>query len=305
VASLTEVERALDAFFGVSGAGADPGFSRFIPATYDPIAFDWRAAFEPGFTSVFNGIMLRGAEQVSTVFCSVFPAAEVLDTFIAAARPGDLFFTHHPLDIESGDPRGRPGRGFLPIERSRIEAMRARGLSFYSCHAPLDIHPKVGTTAAMVEALGGRPVGRFWPFGTGHAGVICTVEPLIRDELITRLLTVFNLPYADVDGAHPAVIGRIAVVAGAGYKAGPMREAAAGGRAGVRLGRDPQPPRPRRLRPQASHGDHSLRRRDRQALIGVSHAASEHLVMRTQTPSWFTSRFGVGVVSIPPSVWWR
>jgi len=41
------------------------------------------------------------------------------------------------------------------------------------------------------------------------------------------------------------------------------------------------------------------------ALIGVSHAASEHLVMETQMPEWFTSRFDVQVVPIPPSTWWR
>ena len=41
------------------------------------------------------------------------------------------------------------------------------------------------------------------------------------------------------------------------------------------------------------------------ALIGVSHAASEHLVMETQMPEWFTSRFQVQVVPIPPSTWWR
>lgn len=289
----------------MSRAGPDPGFSRFIPATYDPVAFEWRAAFEPGFTTLFNGLMLRGAEQVGTVFCSVFPAAEVLDAFIAAARPGDLFFTHHPLEIESGDPRGRPGRGFLPIDRSRIEAIQAKGLSFYSCHAPLDIHPEVGTTAAMVAALGGRPVGQFWPFGAGHAGVICTVEPLIRDELITRLLAVFNLPYADVDGGHPAVIGRIAVVAGAGYKAGPMREAAARGAQAYVSGEIHNHLVPddygRRLLMETT----AFAAETDMALIGVSHAASEHLVMRTQMPSWFTSRFDVRVVPIPPSVWWR
>ena len=145
MASLTEIERTLDEFFGVSRAGPDPGFSRFLPATYDPVAFEWRAAFESGFTTLFNGLMLRGAEQVGTVFCSVFPAAEVLDAFIAAARPGDLFFTHHPLEIESGNPRGRPGRRYLPIDRSRIEAiylvMRTQIPSWFSSRFDVRVVP--------------------------------------------------------------------------------------------------------------------------------------------------------------------
>lgn len=40
-------------------------------------------------------------------------------------------------------------------------------------------------------------------------------------------------------------------------------------------------------------------------LIGVSHAASEHLVMETQMPEWLTARFKIEVVPLAPSTWWR
>lgn len=40
------------------------------------------------------------------------------------------------------------------------------------------------------------------------------------------------------------------------------------------------------------------------ALNGLSHAASEHLVMETQIAEWFTSRFQVQVLPIRPSRWW-
>lgn len=304
MASLTEIDRALDEFFGVRAAGPDPGFSRFIPATYDPIHFDWRNTFEPGFTTLFNGLMLRGVEDVSTVFCSVFPAAEVLEEFLEAARPGDLFFTHHPLFIETGDPRGEPGRGFLPIAPDRIEAMRDKALSFYSCHAPLDVHPEVGTTAAMVDALGGRRMDGFWPYGAGYAGVICAVEPLARHELITRLREIFDLRYVDVDGGHPAAIRRLAVVAGAGYKVEPMREAEAGGAQAYVTGEIHD-----RIADDYGRGllaqTKVFAAETAMALIGVSHAASEHLVMETQMPEWLTARFKIEVVPLAPSTWWR
>lgn len=304
MAPLAEIERALDAFFGVTRAGVDPGFSRFIPATYDAVAFDWRAAFEPGFTSLFNGLMLRGADEVRTVFCSVLPSADVLDEVVETGRPGDLFFTHHPLDIESGDPRGEPGRGFLPIDRKHLDAFRENGLSFYACHAPLDAHPEVGTTAAIVDALGGRRTGGFWPYGEGFAGITCTIEPVARYELITRLLEIFDLPYVDVDGGHPASIRRLAVVAGAGYKVEVMREVEAGGAQAYVTGEIHD-------RINDDYGRRLLAETKafaagtQMALIGVSHAASEHLVMETQIPALFTSRFDVQVVPVAPSVWWR
>jgi putative NIF3 family GTP cyclohydrolase 1 type 2 len=222
---LRDLVASLDTFFGIAAVGPDPGFSRFIPRAYGATGYNWRAVFERRFTELFNGLMLRGADEVQTVFCSAFPAAEVLDEFIETGRPGDLLFLHHPLYIESGDPRGEPGRGFLPIDPRHIDAIREKRLSFYSCHAPLDAHPDVGTTAAMVDALGGRPEDAFWPYGSGHAGVICSIAPVARHELITQLLEIFGLPYADVDGGHPASIRRVAVVAGAGYKVEHMREA--------------------------------------------------------------------------------
>jgi hypothetical protein len=41
------------------------------------------------------------------------------------------------------------------------------------------------------------------------------------------------------------------------------------------------------------------------ALIGVSHAASEYLVMEREMPAWFGSRFAVVTVPLPETHWWR
>jgi putative NIF3 family GTP cyclohydrolase 1 type 2 len=40
-------------------------------------------------------------------------------------------------------------------------------------------------------------------------------------------------------------------------------------------------------------------------LIGVSHAASEHLVFETQLARWLTQRHGIGLTPIRESKWWR
>lgn len=41
------------------------------------------------------------------------------------------------------------------------------------------------------------------------------------------------------------------------------------------------------------------------ALLGVSHAASEFLVMQHNMREWFTERFGVRAVPLPETHWWR
>lgn len=184
----TVVER-LDNFFRVRELGPDASFSRFIPMVYDPIGFDWKNYFEPEFTELFNGLMLKSAEDVSTVFCSIFPSEEVLDRFIAESLEGDLFFTHHPLDMECGNPRGKLGRGFLPIAREHLDQMKLKKLSFYSCHLPMDIHREVSTTIAMAKALDARVDEGFYSDSRGYVGAICSIEPMSTEELISKKQT--------------------------------------------------------------------------------------------------------------------
>lgn len=41
------------------------------------------------------------------------------------------------------------------------------------------------------------------------------------------------------------------------------------------------------------------------SLIGVSHASSEFLVMKTQMYKWFIDNFDIAVRLIPQNKWWR
>lgn len=40
------------------------------------------------------------------------------------------------------------------------------------------------------------------------------------------------------------------------------------------------------------------------SLIGVSHSASEYLVMRTLMKSWFEDSFSIQTVLLPQEQWW-
>jgi hypothetical protein len=72
-AQLQKIDEAIDELFRYREIGTDPAFSRFIPMVYDPIKFNWREEFQTEFNQLFNGLMLRGDEEVGRIFLAVFP----------------------------------------------------------------------------------------------------------------------------------------------------------------------------------------------------------------------------------------
>jgi putative NIF3 family GTP cyclohydrolase 1 type 2 len=304
VALLSDVERALNGLFRVKELGPDPGFSRFVPGVYDPIGFDWKSVFEPEFNQLFNGLMIRGAERVHRVFLAVFPTEEVLEAFLDESDEGDLLFLHHPLTMECGDPRGEWGRGFVPVDGEWWARIREKGLSVYTCHVPMDIHPTIGTNAAIVEALEARETDTFFRNQRGAYGRIAEIGELDTDILIARLQEIFAIPYVDLEGKKRSNITRIAIVAGCGDVVAAMKEAEEKGAQAYVTGEI-------HCRVDNDYG----RRRFREmmdyvpttsmSLIGVSHAASEFLVMKTQMRHWFERECQVATTLLEQSHWWR
>jgi putative NIF3 family GTP cyclohydrolase 1 type 2 len=301
---LSALVAGMDEFFKIDACGPDPSFSRYLPQTYEQNGVAWLDIFEPGFQQRFNGLMLKGGDAVGTVFCSVFPTPEVLDTFATRAGEGDLLFLHHPLDLECGDPLGDMGRGFLPIPPAQLDRLRTARLSVYACHTPLDVHPEVGTTAAMVKAVAGRVQEQFWPYGGGFAGAVCAIDPLSTQDLVALARYVFGIDYVDFAGRMRQQVTRVAIVAGAGYKVDQMRDAEGKGAQAYLTGEifdRVDNDYGRRLFTEVQ----GFARTTEMSLLGVSHAASEYLVMKTQMVRWLKATFAVDAKPIPPSRWWR
>jgi putative NIF3 family GTP cyclohydrolase 1 type 2 len=236
--ALAVINVRIDEFFGIAESGVDPAFSRYLPAVYDAERTPWRTWVEPDFAERFNGLMLRGGDTVHTVFLAAFPSDLILHDFLTQAQPGDLLFLHHPIDLESGDPRGGWGRFFRPIPTKTVHALQSKRLSVYSCHAPLDYHPTLSTSRSIATALEGTIMGQFFPYGPGYAGVIATLPPISFVDLEHTLRRVFAVPYLDTAGARPAVIETVAIVAGSGGRVEQMRDAEAAGAQAYITGRD-------------------------------------------------------------------
>ena len=302
--SLSTIVGALDDFFDVAESGADPAFSRFLPAVYEAAPRSWQSWTEPAFATHFNGLMVRGGATIRTVFLAAFPSAGVLEVFLARAEPGDLLFVHHPIDLESGDPKGTWGRFFQPLAEATIQALRAGQLSVYSCHAPLDYHPTVSTSRSIATALDATVTGEFFPYGRGHAGVIATVAAVSCGALEERLRRLFGVAYLDTAGAKPTTIETVAIVAGAGDRVEQMQHAEAAGADAYITGEI-------HSRIDTEYGHRKFADVERfaattgMALLGVSHAASEFLIMQREMQGWFSGRFAIATVPLPEAHWWR
>lgn len=301
--SRQQIGQALSKLFRMVDWEMDPAFSRFIPMVYDPIGFDWRSFFEPEFVRQFNGFMLAGREEMQKVFLAVFPTDDVLEQFLEQAAPGDLLFMHHPLLMECGDPHGHWGRGFVPIHMELLEAMKQQELSVFTCHLPMDTSLPIGTGGAIMKALEAELIQPFIAYGNGYVGGICRVKETNTAALINRLTTIFDIPYVDFEGKSRDRIETIAIVPGCGDVVSDMKGAEALGAQAYITGEihcrvDNDYGRQRYAQMMDYVQDTSL------SLIGVSHAASEYLVMKTQIKQWFERYTSLDVVLLPQSRWW-
>jgi len=277
--------------------------SRWVPKVYAGIGYDYAAIFEPDFCQRCNGLMLRSGEVLREVYCAAFPTPGVIRELLTRASGDALLFLHHPVDLEVS------GVGFLPIPPDCLELLKARGVSIYACHAPMDCHDQIGTTAAIVQAFGVTVERSFAPYGRGFAGRIGVIDELSADALAGKGRRVFGVERTEIGGGRPAAISRVAIVAGGGDEVELFREAQRWGAQAFITGEWYTRTRPRdeegRRWAQANRAAcRAYADSSQMAFLGFSHAASEYLVMRQQMASYFEQQ-GLRVRCLAQSDWWR
>ena len=275
----------------------------WVPRTYTNTGYDYNEKFEPGFCSKYNGLMLRAGDSVEKVFCSAFASPDVLQRILASGAEDAMLFLHHPVDLEVC------GAGFLPIPLAVITAFEERRISIYACHAPLDCHEQIGTNAAIIQALGMKPEKNFVRYGLGYAGRIGTIEIQRTDLLLKRIRCIFGVSRIEVGGCLATEVKRIAVVAGGGDELGHLRQAQENSCDMYLTGEwypryTPKDDEVRQSVARLKEEIASFTKNLKMVLVGVSHAASEFLVMKTQMTDYFEKK-GLPVEAIPQGDWWR
>jgi len=300
---LSIVTKKFDSFFEVDRLPADPSMKNFVPSAYNNYPLAIEKIFQKEFLKRFNGLMIMGNHTVHSIFTAAFPHDEILSQFIEQSQSGDLLFIHHPIRLECGDPQGMLGRGFLPINPKYLREIVKRRLSIYSLHAPLDYHPNISTNRAIVNALSADVVSEFLPYGNGNAGLVVTISEISTNELIDKLKIIFSIPYVDFDGVKISNINTIGIVAGGGDDVEYFKECADRGCQAYLSGEITSRQISKWAQANMIEVSHYTKT-SRMSLIGVSHAASEFLVMKSLIPEWIRKNFNVSVVPLAQDRWW-
>jgi putative NIF3 family GTP cyclohydrolase 1 type 2 len=152
--ALAAIVENLDALFEIRTFPPDQPFAPWFAPTYGDSVGRLQDHFEPTFLQSGNGLMVRGSDAVEEINTVVFINDEVIDKALSRPSAAQLLLSHHPLDFETSD------RGFLPLSRDRVEALKPR-ISIYSLHNPLDVHARISTGLAWARQLALREVEYF------------------------------------------------------------------------------------------------------------------------------------------------
>ncbi len=156
----------------------------------------------PDDPNAVNGLQVEAGTEVARVACAV--DASELAVEEAARRGAQLLVVHHGL-FWSGL---RPLVG--PLAR-KLATCFSRGLSVYSAHLPLDLHPELGNNAGLLRALGLVAEGGFGRFQGIEIGFTARCD-LSLDELLGKVTSAVGPVRAF--GRGPERVRRLAVVSG-------------------------------------------------------------------------------------------
>ena len=149
--SLTEVTRFLDAHLRVSEIPDEP--------------------------NALSGLQLEAKPVVTRIACAVDAGEPSIEE---ACRLGaDLLVVHHGL-LWGGN------RPIVGPHARKLKRCFESGLSVYSVHLPLDVHPEVGNNALIVRALGLVADGTFGKPHNLEIGLTASCELSIED-LVQRV----------------------------------------------------------------------------------------------------------------------
>jgi len=202
---LADIVGELDREFSIDLVRDDdwaPAFAQVYPEPY------WRDYVEPDYEGRWDGLMVRGAEEITAAATCVFPG----DGVVEQLEPGTLLFSEHPLDFADAP-------GFLPFARETFETMRERGISFFHAHAPIDQHPVYSPSRLIAQGIGLEALEEYFPIDSSLPGGAAVVgQSMLSVHGLADSLRAFlgpDIPIHVLTRTQEHA-GRVAIVAGGG-----------------------------------------------------------------------------------------
>jgi putative NIF3 family GTP cyclohydrolase 1 type 2 len=205
---LQQISKRLDDFFDVREFPPDQPFSSLVPEVHIKAGIDIWSYLTPSFSKAFNGLMVNNTKEVHKIVGMVFLGDECLDQLLDRGDRNVLLVSHHPIFMETSN------RGFLPISLKYWKEMKARRISAYVLHNPLDVHHQISTGRAWARALQLEQVTPYHSFLTGCAGVWGRLpEKASFEELLSQVSCISGVADCHFVKHRPQVC-QIGVVAG-------------------------------------------------------------------------------------------
>lgn len=216
---LAKVCRQLESTFPLKFARQYEPLSFIFPAVNKEAGINPGEIYEKKFLNSCNGLMVKGGQQVSGVFCIVFPNRGVLDEILDRGRPGDFVFTHHCCSYSDGG-------GFTAIPVDLVKKLRDKHISLYSLHVPFDVNGQWSTAVQLAEAAGIEREGEFAAvfdtpmgiFGRPPVDDLNQLAGIIRQQIGAPEVTV-------ISNRKDTTVKRVAVIAGGGGYANLVNDA--------------------------------------------------------------------------------
>jgi len=175
------------------------------------------------FISRSMGLVCDFAENIERVYTAVFPSAKVMKEILLSSACDAMLFVHHPM---IWDIRQAPAI-FQQMDTDLLSEFKARRISIYNLHVPLDHFGEYSTSVTCARALNidiGKP---FAPYFGGLAGVFGTAPFETIDDLKATFEKLVGHPvrcYAY--GDRQIRNGKVALVAGGGNSLNVLQEVA-------------------------------------------------------------------------------
>ena len=157
----------------------------------------------PDYPGALNGLQLRGEGAVRKVAAAVDAALPVVQGAVESGA--DLLIVHH----------GMFWGGAQKIDGAYYEKLKLAmdaGLAIYSCHIPLDVHPRLGNNALLGKAIGFTKAQPFFEWKGIQLGFRYEVN-LRRDALLKRVEKAVGSAVHLAPGG-PKTVKRVGIVTG-------------------------------------------------------------------------------------------
>jgi len=159
------------------------------------------------------GLVCDNSQQINKVYTAVFPTNEIMK-YVLARKVGDaMLFVHHPSIWNIT----KAPQVFQQMNRDLLKKFRARRISVYNLHVPLDNYGEYSTSTALARALEIKPGKPFAPYFGALCGLfgktkLRTITDLSKkfEEVVGHRVSLYQY------GSKNIKDGVVAVIAGGG-----------------------------------------------------------------------------------------